>query len=172
MVGLMPQRSLIRAAVIVAGAIALAGCGSVSMPSWLSLQSAPQLQTVQFESDPPGAEVRTAQGQTCQTPCALALPPEPQAVSVSRNGYLPQTVQLAAGPPPEHSFFESPPPALTPNPLMVVLQSAGPPPRGVQARPRHRAGLQRRPTAVNRPPPPAPAANSPFPPPPALPPQQ
>jgi hypothetical protein len=143
------------------------------MPSWLSLQSAPQLQTVQFESDPPGAEVRTAQGQTCQSPCALALPPEPQAVSFSRNGFLPQTVQLALGPPPEHSFFESPPPALTPNPLMVVLQPAGPPPRGVQLRPRppHRPHPPRPRTAA-RPAPPAPAGASPFPPPPAAPPPQ
>jgi hypothetical protein len=156
-----------------ATAVALAGCGSVSMPSWLSLQpSTPPLQTVQFESDPPGAQVRTAQGQTCQTPCALALPPEAQAVSFARNGFLPQTVQLAVGPPPDHSFFESPPPALTPNPLMVVLQPAGPPPRRVPVRPlRPRRPGPPRPTAAVHPAGPPPAAASPFPPPPPLPPR-
>jgi hypothetical protein len=153
-----------------ATAVALAGCGS--MPSWLSLQpSTPPLQTVQFESDPPGADVRTAQGQTCQTPCALAMPPEAQAVSFSRNGFLPQTVQLAVGPPPDHSFFESPPPALTPNPLMVVLQSAGPPPRRGPVKPlRPRRPGPPRPTAAAGAKP-APAA-SPFPPPPPQPPKQ
>jgi hypothetical protein len=156
-----------------AAAVALAGCGSVSMPSWLSLQSStPQLQTVQFESDPPGAEVRTAQGQTCMTPCALALPPEAQPVSFSRNGFLPQTVQLAVGPAPDHSFFESPPPGLTPNPLMVVLQSAGPPPRRLPVKPLRPRRPAPRPAAAagsKAAPPPAPASASPFPPPPPLP---
>jgi hypothetical protein len=144
-------------------AATLAGCSgsSLSMPDWLSLsKSPPPLQTVQFESQPPGADVRTAQGQTCQTPCALAVAPETQAVSFAKNGFLPQTVQISAGPPPEHSFFENPPPTLSPNPVEVMLQPAAPPPRAkppLKPRPKpHKVSSS------------APAAQptSPFPPPP------
>jgi hypothetical protein len=116
----------------VAIAAALAGCSSssLSMPDWMSFgKSTPALQTMQFESTPPGADVRTAQGQTCQTPCALAVPPETQAVSFAKIGFLPQSVQITAGPPPDHSLFESPPPTLTPNPVVVMLQPASPPRR-------------------------------------------
>ena len=77
----------------VAIAAALAGCSgsSMSMPDWMSFsKSPPPLATMQFESTPPGADVRTSQGQTCQTPCALAIPPESQAVSFTKTGFLPQ----------------------------------------------------------------------------------
>jgi len=125
-------RLIVSAAASVAIAAALAGCSgsSLSMPDWMSFsKSPPPLQTMQFESNPPGADVRTAQGQTCQTPCALAVPPETQAVSFAKAGFLPQSVQITAGPPPEHSLFESPPPTLTPNPVVVMLQPAAPPHR-------------------------------------------
>ncbi len=155
-------RFVVSAATVVMGT-ALAACSSTPswVPDWMSLgHSTPQLVTMQFESQPQGADVRTAQGQTCQTPCSLALQPQPQAVSFSKPGFLPQTVQIAAGDPPEHSLFESPPPTLTPNPAMVVLQPAGPPPRGrpVAARPK--------PHKVHAAVPPPPAQSSPFPPPP------
>ena len=51
--------------------------------------------SVQFESEPPGADVRTAQGQTCLTPCSLAVPLANQSVTFAMNGYVPQTVQVA-----------------------------------------------------------------------------
>jgi hypothetical protein len=145
------------------------------MPSWLSpTPSPPPLQTLQFESVPPGADVRTAQGQTCQTPCSLAVPPESQAISISKPGFLPQTVPVTVAEAPDHSFFESaPPPALTPNPVIVSLQPAGPPPRRPPMRPPR---PPHRPVAHNRPPPPPPGSgfpppqqepsSSPFPPPP------
>lgn len=118
-------------AVVALAAATLAGCsgGSLSMPDWMSLKSSPPPpQTLQLESDPPGADVRTAQGQTCQTPCSLNVPPESQAVSFTKVGYLPQTVQVTIRIP-EHSMFESPPPDIQPNPVAVVLQPAGPPSR-------------------------------------------
>jgi hypothetical protein len=116
--------------VIALAATTLAGCsGGLSMPDWMSLKSSPPpAQTLQFESDPPGADVRTAQGMSCQTPCALNIPPESQAVSFTKMGYLPQTVQVSIRIP-EHSMFESPPPDIQPNPVAVVLQPAGPPPK-------------------------------------------
>lgn len=134
-------RFVVSAASLVMSA-ALAGCSSTPswVPDWMSLgKSTPQLVTMQFESQPQGADVRTMQGQTCQTPCSLALQPESQSVSFSKNGFLPQTVQISTGDPPEHSLFESPPPTLTPNPAMVVLQPAGPPPRGRYVKPRKTA---------------------------------
>jgi hypothetical protein len=91
--------------------------------------SPPPGQTLQFQSEPPGADVRTAQGQTCQTPCSLAVPSESQAATFAKNGFLPQTVQIRVGEPIEHSLFsKSRAPTLIPNPVGVVLQSAAPPP--------------------------------------------
>lgn len=156
-------RFLGSAAAVALSAVALAGCSSTPswMPDWMSFsKSAPPLVTMQFESQPPGADVRTSQGQTCQTPCSLALQPQSQMVSFSRNGFLPQSVQVTASEP-DHSFFENPPPALSPNPVSVVLQPAGPPPRSrppVRPRPK-----PHRPPAA---PPPPPGEPSPFPPPP------
>jgi hypothetical protein len=45
-----------------------------------------------FESDPPGAEIRTAQGQSCITPCKLTVPSHEQPVTITKNDYVPQTV--------------------------------------------------------------------------------
>jgi PEGA domain len=155
---------LIMSAAAIASGAALAGCSgsSLSMPDWMSFSKPPPaLQTVQFESQPPGADVRTAQGQTCQTPCSLAVPPESQVVSFSKPGFLPQTVQLAAGPPPEHSLFESPPPTLAPNPVEVMLQPAAPPPRKPAPKPKPHKVSSASPAYAG-----PPAQSSPFPPPP------
>jgi hypothetical protein len=153
-------------AALALSAAALAGCTSSPswMPDWMSFsKSTPPLGTVQFESQPPGADVRTSQGQSCQTPCSLALPPQSQVVSFSKPGFLPQSVQITATEP-DHSFFESPPPTLSPNPVDVILQPAAPPPR---ARPpmRPKPKPHRPPPAASAPPPP-PGQPSPFPPPP------
>jgi hypothetical protein len=156
-------------AAVALSAIALAGCSSSPswVPDWMSFsKSTPPLVTMQFESQPPGADVHTSQGQACQTPCSLALQPQSQMVSFAKNGFLPQSVQVTAGDPPDHSFFENPPPTLSPNPVDVVLQPAAPPPR---SRPpvRPRPKPHRPPAAPPPPPPPPPAGQpSPFPPPP------
>jgi hypothetical protein len=78
--------------------------------------SSEQLQALNFESDPPGAEIGTSQLQTCTTPRALTVPPQDQAVAITRHGYMPQTVQITTGPPPDHPFWQHPPPTLVPNP--------------------------------------------------------
>jgi hypothetical protein len=75
-----------------------------------------------FESDPPGAEINTNQLQTCTTPCTLTVPSQDQAVVITRDGYVSQIVQVTTAPPPEHSFWQHPPPTLVPNPVHVVLQ--------------------------------------------------
>jgi hypothetical protein len=77
---------------------------------------------LKFESDPVGAEIRTTEGKTCKTPCELTVPSHEQPVTITKNGYSPQTVQVTLGPQPDHSFWENPPPTLVPNPVHVVLQ--------------------------------------------------
>lgn len=111
------------AAIVAVAGIALTGCSSLSASS-----SSAQPQALNFESDPPGAEVHTNQLQTCTTPCALTVPAENQAIAIAKAGYVPQTVQITTGPPPDHHFWEHPPPTLVPNPVHVVLQ-AEPKPR-------------------------------------------
>jgi hypothetical protein len=147
-----------------------------SMPSFLSSSpSTPATQTLRFESNPPGADVRTAQGQTCLTPCSMDVASQTQAVTISKIGYIPQTIQITVGEVPEHQFWESaPPPTLTPNPVVTMLQPVPPPPRAEhRPRPRPHRPVARaaapRPPAGSAPPPPAEAApaGSPFPPPPA-----
>ncbi|MGA8387833.1 MAG: hypothetical protein WB769_07880 [Pseudolabrys sp.] len=81
---------------IVGGALALAACSS--SPDWMSfggLKSGPMLDTVSFESEPPGAEAKTSNGQTCRTPCSLALPVEaPLTVTFTLNGYASESERL------------------------------------------------------------------------------
>lgn len=156
-------------------AVALAGCSA--MPDWMtpdfmsSKPAAPALQTLRFESSPPGADVRTAQGQTCLTPCALAVPAEVQSLTITKVGFVPQTVQVSLGQPPEHSFWENPPPALVPNPVQVMLQAI-PPPMRPKKPPRRSARTTRTAAkgtvrgAVVAPGTPVPPQASPFPPPP------
>jgi hypothetical protein len=149
----MSRVGLVAAAAAVMG-IALAGCSGMpdwmpSMPDWMSSSSSsgPQLQTLRFESDPPGADVRTIQGQTCFTPCALAVPSENQPITITKAGFVAQTIQVGVAPPPEHSFWENPPATLTPNPVQVVLQAAAPPPKPIH-RPKPRRTSERTRTAA------------------------
>ena len=120
-------------AAIIGGALAGCSGSSFSTADWFkSKPSPPPVQTLQFQSEPPGADVHTAQGQTCQTPCSLAVLSENQWVTFAKNGFLPQTVQVRVGERAEHSLFSrSPAPALTPNPVGVALQTAVLPPEPV-----------------------------------------
>ena len=121
--------SRIALSVVVAAAVgvSLTGCSSAQS----SNSSSEQLQTLKFESDPLGADVRTTQGQTCKTPCELTVQTLEQPVTITKNNYVPQTVQITLGPQPDHSFWENPPPTLVPNPVRVVLQPVPKPVRHV-----------------------------------------
>jgi hypothetical protein len=186
----MSRVELIVAATAVIMGVALGGC-SGSMPEWMSTsppQSAgPQNQALRFESDPPGAEVRTVKGETCQTPCALAVPTENQSVSFAKVGFEPQTVQVIARESTNQSYFSSmfsgSPRTLAPNPVQVVMIEVPPPPPPPKGK-HHKSvsSLPRTRTATKMTPPPAPPpitpsqpvaqpasaqpASSPFPPPP------
>lgn len=142
--------------------LVLAGCSA--MPDWMtpdfiSSKPASQTQPLRFESNPPGADVRTTQGQTCLTPCAIPVPAEPQSVTITKIGFVPQTVQVSVGEVPDHSFWEAaPPPTLVPNPVQVVLQPVAPPRPMHKPRPPHRTMARTKPPA---PPPPRGAAPPP-----------
>jgi hypothetical protein len=98
---------------------------------------------LQFESEPAGAEVRTSGGQTCKTPCALAVPAADMQVTYNLNGYQPQTVPVKLVPP-EPGDFGSPP-RFDPSPVSAELVKArrGPAPKKSPAK------------VAKRPPPPA-----------------
>jgi hypothetical protein len=103
----------------VACGLALAAC-SMSMPSFDFFKSGPSTEVLRIESEPPGADARTSQGQTCRTPCELSVPVEGElAVTVQMTGYQPQTLPVR----PEGRGNDS---RLQPNPVYVELQPAAP----------------------------------------------
>ena len=71
--------------------VSLTGCSSALS----SNSSSEQLQALKFESDPLGAEVHTAQGQTCRTPCELTVPSHEQSVIITKDNYTPCTLPWA-----------------------------------------------------------------------------
>ena len=157
----MSRVKLIVAATAAVMGIALGGC-SGAMPEWMSSQPpGPQMQSLRFESDPPGADVRTAKGGTCQTPCTLPVPTENQSVSFEKPGFEPQTVQVISRESGDQSTFSgmfggTPPHTLAPNPVQVVMISEPPPPR-----PKHHKSVSRARTATRVTPPPAPPTITP-----------
>ena len=83
-----------RFAVIAACGLSLGACSS--MPSWMQFDTkgAPSATTMQFESEPAGAEAKTSLGQSCRTPCSLAVSANEFTVSFTLAGYQPQTVPV------------------------------------------------------------------------------
>jgi hypothetical protein len=85
------------------------------------LKPSPMMDTVRFESEPPGAEAKTSNGQTCRTPCALALPVNtPLTVTFSLAGYQPESESI------EPISVTGSPTQLRPNPVSVELTPAPP----------------------------------------------
>jgi hypothetical protein len=125
----MSRVDLVAAVTVAIMGFSLAGCASVtsSMPGWMtpnwmtSKSSDVLMQSLRFESEPAGAEVRIVGGQTCKTPCELMVSSETQPVSITKKGFVSQTVQVSVGDPPKHSFWEHPPPTLVPSPVQAVL---------------------------------------------------
>ena len=85
---------------IVSAGLILAACESSStnldwlkVPS-LKMEGAPE--TVRFESQPPGADVKTSTGQACRTPCTLSLPGDKSFnVTYTLNGFQAETESVA-----------------------------------------------------------------------------
>ena len=115
-------QTMYRVIAIVGAGLALAGCSS-SSELFSSMKPGPTLETVRLESEPPGAEAKTASGQTCRTPCALAIQqPESGNVSVTfaLNGYQSAVTEIELVSQGDGSS------KLQPNPVLVQLTPAAP----------------------------------------------
>jgi hypothetical protein len=150
-----------RSVVIIASGLALAACSSGSD----LFKTEPQTLTLQFESEPQGAEVKTSSGQTCRTPCALAIPAAELTASFTLKGYKPQTIPVKLVP--ADFTMDDKSPRFLPSPVYAELEAAPPPPR--KPAPRRPAPPKPAPAAAAPAPsaPPPPAAASPWPAPPA-----
>ena len=142
-----------RVLAVIGSALALAACSSSS--DWMNLDAlkpGPSLDTVSLESEPPGAEAKASNGQTCRTPCALALPVDAaSSVTFTLNGYQPETERLEA------ITATGEPPRLRPNPVVVELTPGGP---SVAKKPAPKKPAAKKPAA--RPKPAAAAAPAPM----------
>jgi hypothetical protein len=96
---------------VIGSAAVLAACSSDA-----GFKSGPFLDTVSLESEPPGADAKASNGQTCRTPCSLALPVDASSsITFTLNGYQPETERLEA------ITSTGEPPRLRPNPVVVEL---------------------------------------------------
>ena len=163
-----------RTVAIAACGFSLAGCAGLGLPSF----GGPPTTTIQFESEPAGAEARTSTGQSCRTPCAQAVVGTEFTVTFTLAGHQPQTVPVrisASTEPVDPNTGVQPAPRMVPNPVFVELQPAAPPaaarrrpppprqPRPATARPAPQQQQQQQPAPTA--PAPAPAAAWPPPPP-------
>jgi hypothetical protein len=149
--------------------MSLAACSS--MPNWMQfdtpsfMKSAPAATTMQFESEPAGAEARTSLGQACRTPCTQTVTATEFTVSFSLPGYQPQTVPVRVVAAADGSDAEGA--RLVPNPVFVELQPGAPAPAIKKPAPmkkKPKAAPRAAPTAMAPEPAPAPAPASPWPP--------
>ena len=112
---------------IIGGGLLLSACSSA--PSWMtlnldSLRPAPPTESVAFESEPPGAEVKTSSGQGCRAPCTLALPASGGfTATFTLAGFQPASEQV------ELVGVGDGTNRLRPNPVLVELTPAPPPAR-------------------------------------------
>jgi hypothetical protein len=106
-----------RVIAVVACGFSLAAC-SATMPSLNFGSSSPPTEAVRFESEPPGADVKTSLGQTCRTPCELTLQAGNEFSSTfTLKDHQPQTVSIR----PEMGAG-SDTPRLSPNPVYAELK--------------------------------------------------
>src|SRR5450631_4577445 len=152
------QNIMYRIVAFVIGGLALAACSST--PDWANidaLQPEPVMDTVRFESTPPGAEAKTSNGQTCRTPCALALPANaPIAVTFTLNGYQPDSENI------EPTANSNGMPEFRPNPVQVELTPAPPPLKSIK-KPAPKTKTSAKPATKPKPKPKTSAAPAPAP---------
>ena len=116
---------MLRVIAVVACGFSLAAC-STSLPSLSFLKSTPTTETVRIESDPPGADAKTTQGQSCRTPCEVVVQGDEEfSVTLALGGYQPQTVLVVPGSATSQSFgFSATSPRFAPNPVYAELVPA------------------------------------------------
>ena len=130
---------------VIGSAAALAACSS----DMAGFKSGPFLDTVSLESEPPGAEAKASNGQTCRTPCSLALPVDASAsITFALNGYQPETEKLEA------ITSTGEPPRLRPNPVVVELSPGAPSTAKKSTKPATKKPATRPKTTAAPPPPP------------------
>jgi len=144
---------------IVAGALLLAGCSSMSwdwVPSMGSFSRGAAV-SLTIESDPPGADAKTSLGASCRTPCMIPIAADREfTVTYSLNGFMPQAVTVVPRAPDMTTpDIGAPPPAaeLSPNPVYVQLQPAPPPPMTRKGRGKVVKAKKRPPPGAVAPPP-------------------
>lgn len=120
-----------RVIAIVCAGFALAACESnadwMKTPDWMKMpdfKMEPATESVRLESEPPGAEAKASNGQSCRTPCALALPSAGAAtVTFTLAGYQPDSEKL------DLVAMGDGTSQLRPNPLLVELTPLPPQPK-------------------------------------------
>jgi hypothetical protein len=130
----------------------------MSMPSLDFFRSAPPTEVLRIESEPPGADARTAEGQSCRTPCELTVPSTGEvAISFALQGYNPQTINVRAEAPPAASYAEAAPPTrMQPNPVYAELTPTVPPRQKKRSPPKKKVAAKKAsPERDPAPPPPA-----------------
>ena len=136
---------------VIGSAAALAACSS----DMAGFKSGPFLDTVSLESEPPGAEAKASNGQTCRTPCSLAMPVDASAsITFTLSGYQPETEKLEA------ITSTGEPPRLRPNPVVVELSPGAPSTAKKSTKPATKKPATRTKTTA-APPPPAPMTAAP-----------
>lgn len=123
-----------RVIVIAVAGASLAGCSSFSLDAFKSTPPPVQLQ---LDSVPTGAEAHTSLGQSCKTPCsvAIAAPDTGFSVTYALNKYQPATVPVQV----IHSpgdLLSSGATTFDPNPAVAQLQPMGPPPKAIRKKPK------------------------------------
>jgi len=128
----------------------------MSMPSLDIFKSTPATEVLRVESEPPGADARTSQGQSCRTPCELTVQAGGEmTVAFSLTGYQPQTVQVRPDVAPTSYSDSGSGGKLQPNPVYAELASIKPPAKKKSA-PRKQTAQKSAPaTAATSAPPPA-----------------
>jgi len=110
---------VIRVVLIGACGLTLAGCASYFPSISGFFKSSPKTEQLRIESDPEGAEAKTPEGATCQTPCEFSVSSGSDlSITMSMVGY--QTLTVPIGP-------ESSGGQLRPNPVFAKLQPLAPP---------------------------------------------
>ena len=145
---------------ITASCFALAACENLSMPKFEmpSFSSTPAATTVEFESEPPGADVKTSTGQTCRTPCALSVAASELTATFTLNGYQPAMVPVKMTESPDGrdpNTGQVPAPRMSPNPVYVELMIAAPvrrpPPAAAKPAPKKKPKAAAKPAAPKPP---------------------
>ncbi|MGH6769088.1 MAG: PEGA domain-containing protein [Xanthobacteraceae bacterium] len=157
-----------RVIAVTACGFALAAC-SMSMPSFDFFRSSPPTEVLRIESEPPGADARIAEGQSCRTPCELTVPATGEvAVSFDLAGYQSQTIAVRSEAAPAASYAAAEPTTarMQPNPVYAELQPNVPPRAKKRSRPKPKKTVAKK---AKEPPPEAaePAAPPPQNPPPS-----